>query len=111
VPSGAAVFAQGDPGDRYYVVESGEADVVRDGRVVAEVGPGEGFGEIALLRPTGRMATVVARSDLRLQALASERFLPVVLGYTPSALRAAATVDGILSQYEPGEPTEEPPAS
>jgi hypothetical protein len=34
-----------------------------------------------------------------------------VLGYTPSALRAAATVDGILSQYEPGEPTEEPPAS
>lgn len=109
VPSGATVFAQGDPGDRYYVIESGEVDVVRDGRVVASLGRGEGFGEIALMRPTGRMATVVARSDLRLQAMASDRFLPVVLGYTPSALQASATVDGILAQYGPDEPSEDPP--
>ncbi|WP_430647780.1 MFS transporter [Agromyces sp. GXS1127] len=107
VASGTTVFAQGDPGDRYYVIESGEVDVVHDGRRVAELGPGEGFGEIALLRPTGRMATVVARSDLRLHALASDRFLPVVMGYTPSAAEATATVDGILSQYEPGERAEE----
>lgn len=105
VPSGAAVFRQGDPGDRYYVIVSGEVDVVHDGLVVASLGPGEGFGEIALLRPTGRLATVVARSDLRLQALASERFLPVVLGYTPSALQASATADGILARYEPDEPS------
>lgn len=105
VPSGAAVFRQGDPGDRYYVIESGEVDVVHDGLVVASLGPGEGFGEIALLRPTGRLATVVARSDLRLQALASDRFLPVVLGYTPSALQASATADGILARYEPDEPS------
>jgi MFS family permease len=109
VPSGATVFAQGDPGDRYYVIASGEVDVVHDGHVVASLGPGEGFGEIALLRPTGRMATVVARSDLRLQALASDRFLPVVLGYTPSAVQATATVDGILAQYEPDEPSGDPP--
>ncbi|HEX6955900.1 MAG TPA: MFS transporter [Agromyces sp.] len=103
VPAGATVFAQGDPGDRYYVIESGEVDVVHDGSVVTSLGPGEGFGEIALLRPTGRMATVVARSDLRLQSLSSDRFLPVVLGYTPSAVQAAATVDGILAQYDPDE--------
>lgn len=109
VPSGATVFAQGDPGDRYYVIESGEVDVVRDGRVVASLGPGQGFGEIALMRPTGRMATVVARGDLRLQAMASDRFLPVVLGYTPSALQASATVDGILAQYGPDEPSADPP--
>ncbi|MRX44383.1 MFS transporter [Agromyces kandeliae] len=107
VASGAVVFAQGDVGDRYYVIESGEVDVVHDGRVVADLGPGEGFGEIALLRPTGRMATVVARTDLRLQALTSDRFLPVVLGYTPSAVEATATVDGIMAQYEPGETPEE----
>lgn len=109
VPSGAAVFRQGDPGDRYYVIESGEVDVVHDGLVVASLGPGEGFGEIALLRPTGRLATVIARGDLRLQALASERFLPVVLGYTPSALQASATADGILARYEPDEPSGGPP--
>jgi MFS family permease len=111
VPSGATVFAQGDRGDRYYVIEAGDVDVVRDGRVVASLGPGEGFGEIALLRPTGRLASVVATSELRLQALESDRFLCVVLGYTPSARQASATADGILSQYEPEEPFGESPTS
>ena len=104
------VFNQGDVGDRYYVIESGEADVVGGGRVVATLGPGEGFGEIALLRSSRRTATVVAKSDLQLQALGSDRFLPVVLGYTPSAQQAAAVVDDRLERYEPKEPFEEPPA-
>ena len=111
VPAGTAVFTQGDLGDRYYVIESGEAEVVGDGRLVATLGPGEGFGEIALLRRTRRTATVMATSDLRLQALASDRFLPVVLGYTPSARQAAADVEGLLGRYEPKEPFEEPPSS
>ncbi len=111
VPTGKAVFTQGDIGDRYYVIESGEADVVGDGRVVATLGPGEGFGEIALLRRTRRTATVVARSALELRALRSERFLPVVLGYTPSAQQAAVDIDGQLDRYSPKEPFEEPPAS
>ena len=110
VAADQVVFRQGDVGDRYYVIESGEADVVGDGRVVATLGPGEGFGEIALLRRTRRTATVVARSELRLQALGSDRFLPVVLGYTPSAQQAAAVVDDRLDRYEPKEPFGEPPA-
>src|SRR5918993_3485187 len=109
VPAGTAVFTQGDIGDRYYVIESGEADVVGDGRVVATLGPGEGFGEIALLRRTRRTATVVARSALALRALGSERFLPVVLGYTASAQEAAVVVDGQLDRYSPKEPFEDPP--
>lgn len=110
VAADQVVFNQGDVGDRYYVIESGEADVVGDGRVVATLGPGEGFGEIALLRSSRRTATVVAKSDLQLQALGSDRFLPVVLGYTPSAQQAAAVVDDRLERYEPKEPFEEPPA-
>ena len=110
VPAGTSVFTQGEVGDRYYVIESGEAEVVGDGRLVATLGPGEGFGEIALLRRTRRTASVVAASDLRLHALASDRFLPVVLGYTPSARQAAADVEGLLDRYEPKEPFEEPPA-
>jgi MFS family permease len=109
VPMGAEVFSQGEIGDRYYVIESGEVDVVGDGRVVATLGPGEGFGEIALLRRTRRTATVVARSALELRALRSERFLPVVLGYTASAQEAAVVVDGQLDRYSPKEPFEEPP--
>ena len=110
VAADQVVFNQGDVGDRYYVIESGEADVVGDGRVVATLGPGEGFGEIALLRSSRRTATVVAKSELQLQALGSDRFLPVVLGYTPSAQQAAAVVDDRLERYEPKEPFEEPPA-
>ncbi len=95
------VFSQGDVGDRYYVIESGIVDVVGDGTVVTTLGPGDGFGEIALLRRTPRTATVVARTEARLQTLTSERFLPVVLGFTPSAREASAGVEVMLDRYSP----------
>jgi MFS family permease len=96
VAAGVAVFAQGDLGDHYYVIDEGTAEVVADGTVVATLSRGEGFGEIALLRRTGRRATVRAVSNLRLMALDSEHFLPVVLGYIPSAAAAQAGIDTIL---------------
>ena len=85
--------------------------MVGDGRLVATLGPGEGFGEIALLRRTPRTATVVARGDVRLRALRSDRFLPVVLGYTPSAREAARGVDALLDRYDPRAPVRNPPTS
>lgn len=103
VGRGDAVFGQGDEGSDYFVVESGRAEVVGDGRVVATLGPGEGFGEIALLRRSRRTAAVVARTDLTLRALASERFLPVVLGYTPSTRQAEADMTRLLARFDPGE--------
>ncbi|GAA2031855.1 hypothetical protein GCM10009740_22280 [Terrabacter terrae] len=108
--AGEVVFRQGDVGDRYYVIESGDVEVVGDGRVVATIGPGEGFGEIALLRRTPRTATVVALSDVRLRALLSNRFLPVVLGFTPSAREAALGVEEMLGRFDPGQPPIDPPA-
>ena len=104
VPAGAVVFRQGDVGDRWFVIESGEVEVIGDGRVVATLGAGEGFGEIALLRRSRRTATVVARGDVRLRALHSDRFLPAVLGYTPSARAAASGVDLLLDRFAPRDP-------
>ena len=109
VPAGHVVFQQGDVGDHYYVIESGDAEVVGDGQVVAALGPGVGFGEIALLRRIRRTATVRATSDLRLRALRSDGFLPVVLGYTPSAREAGAVVDSKLERFAPREDPEPPP--
>ena len=103
VASGQTVFSQGDVGNRYYVIESGEVEVVGDGAVVTTLGPGDAFGEIALLRRTPRTATVVARTEARLQTLTSERFLPVVLGYTPSAREASAVVEVRLDRYSPDD--------
>ena len=109
VPAGHVVFKQGDVGDRYYVIESGEAEVVGDGHVVATLGHGEGFGEIALLRRIRRTATVRATSALRLQALRSDHFLAVVLGYTPSAREAGTVVETMLDRYTPHDDPEQPP--
>ena len=109
VPAGRHVFDQGDVGDRYFVIESGEAEVVGDGHVVATLGPGEGFGEIALLRRTRRTATVRAGSDLRLHTLRSDHFLPVVLGFTPSAREAGTVVDTMLGRFAPHDPLDPEP--
>ena len=109
VPAGHVVFHQGDVGDHYFVIESGEAEVIGDGQVVATLGPGLGFGEIALLRRIRRTATVRATSELRLKALRSDHFLPVVLGYTPSAREAGVVVDSMLDRFTPRDNPEEPP--
>ncbi len=106
VPAGDTVFDQGDSGDRYFVIESGEAEVIGDGQLVARLGAGEGFGEIALLRRTRRTATVRAGSELRLHALGSDHFLPVVLGYTPSAQEAGSVVETMLGRYTPSDSVE-----
>ncbi|GAA3212060.1 MFS transporter [Microbacterium terregens] len=111
VPAGQAVVTQGEVGDRYFVIESGEADVVGDGRVVATLGQGDGFGEIALLRRTRRTASVVARTALALHALGSDRFISVVLGYSPSARAAEAGVQDRLDRFAPRESFDEPPTT
>jgi CRP-like cAMP-binding protein len=103
VPAGQAVFRQGDPADRFYVIETGAADVVGDGRLVTTLGPGDGFGEIALLRRVRRTATVRAATDLELQALTCDRFLPVVTGFPPSSREARAEVEEMLDRFSPGE--------
>lgn len=101
VAAGQAVFHQGDVGTHYFVIESGAADVLGDGAVVATLTAGAGFGEIALLRRSRRTATVRATSELRLKALASNHFLPVVLGYTPSAREAGMAVNSMLDRFTP----------
>ena len=106
MPAGHFVFEQGDVGDRYFVIESGEAVVVGDGRDIATLGPGEGFGEIALLRRSRRTAGVRAGAELRLQSLRSDKFLPLVLGFTPSALEAGAVVESALGRFTPRDDIE-----
>ena len=107
VPAGQAVFRQDDPADRFYVIETGAADVIGDGHLVATLGPGEGFGEIALLRRVPRTAMVRAATDLELQALTCDRFLPVDTGLPPSAREAGTSVETMLDRFSPGRPNDD----
>ncbi len=66
VPAGETVMEEGDFGAALFAIEKGTVDVTRDGRHVASLGPGDVFGEIAVLKSGRRIATVVATSPLRL---------------------------------------------
>jgi CRP-like cAMP-binding protein/Zn-dependent protease len=75
---GEAVITQGEPGDAFYVIGSGRADVVRDGDVVASLGAGDYFGEVALLTDEPRNATIVAHTPSRVFRLDREGFGEVI---------------------------------
>jgi glucose-6-phosphate 1-dehydrogenase len=69
VPAGEAVVTQGEPGAEMFVICRGEVEVERDGRVVATLGEGGFFGEIALVESVRRTATVRAKSPCDLFVL------------------------------------------
>ena len=90
--AGAVVFSQGDAGDRFYVVAEGEVEVTIDGEFVRMLGPGEFFGEIALLRDVPRTASVAARTDVEAFSLDRDEFISAVTGHAQSAEAANAVV-------------------
>ncbi len=71
---GRAVFGQGDRGETFYIIESGHADVLRDGRMVDTLGRGECFGEIALLRNSKHTKTAQAIEDSEIMVLPKQSF-------------------------------------
>jgi len=81
VTAGDAIIRQGEAGDRFYVVDSGEFAVfIDDQEIPRRLVSGDGFGEIALLRAVPRTATVTALSDGRLLAVGAADFLAAVTG-------------------------------
>ena len=84
VAAGEVVIRQGEPADRFYLIESGTFTVSRaehDGAapaILRRLGPDEAFGEIGLLERSPRTATVTAESDGVLLALDGDAFLELV---------------------------------
>lgn len=89
---GETIIRKGDFGDRYLVIESGTVEIVDDGAVLAVLGAGDGFGELALLDDAPRNATAFARSPVRVRSLRREDFLAAVRshGQVHEAVHAAA---------------------
>jgi len=75
--------------------------VMGDGRLLATVGPGDAFGEIAVLRDVPRTATVRATTDLDLFTLARDDFLTALGRHQPSSDAAFATVARHMANYRP----------
>lgn len=99
--AGALVFAQGDQGDDFYVIERGQAEVIGDGQTIRTLGSGEGFGEIALLRGCRRTTSVRAATTLLLGKINQRHFVTAVAGYSSSTNLADEVVNEHLIRFSP----------
>ena len=77
-PAGSQLTTEGETGVGFYVIAEGRASVSVRGVEVARLGPGDHFGEIALVAETPRMATVQATSDLRCYRMVSWEFRKLI---------------------------------
>jgi hypothetical protein len=90
--AGDEIVREGEPGDRFYVVAGGELEVSVERSPVRTLRRGDWFGEIALLHSVPRTATVTARAEARLYALARAPFLAVVAAHPGTAVEAERVV-------------------
>jgi CRP-like cAMP-binding protein len=73
-PAGTHLVDEGKFAHEFFVIEDGEAEVVHDGKTVATLGPGDFFGEIALLAAERRNASVIAKTPMKLVVIFGPNF-------------------------------------
>jgi CRP-like cAMP-binding protein len=78
LPAGKELTHQGETGNEFVVVLEGEVDILVDGNVVATRGPGDYFGEIALLSDRPRTATVVSKTPVSVEVIGRREFKGLV---------------------------------
>jgi MFS family permease len=97
VAAGGVVVSRGEVGNHFYAIGAGKAVVELDDGTTRELGPGDFFGEIALLRDVPRTATVRALEPLHLFAVERDEFLIAVTGDAPTL----ATAENIVTTRLP----------
>lgn len=96
------VIRSGEPGDRFYIVRTGQFVIERDGTQVGTARPGDYFGEVALVQGVPRTATVRAQTASTLYALGRDAFVAAITGHPA----AAAEAYRIAAERGPGRQTE-----
>lgn len=92
LPDGQVLTRQGEPGREFFVVIDGAVEVRRNGRKVATIGPGDFFGELALVSDRPRTATVTATEPVRLLVIRDSHFRSVLLRTPQIAIKVLAAV-------------------
>jgi CRP-like cAMP-binding protein len=104
VPAGRVLMRQGEPGREAFVIVDGRAKATIRGKGSAKLGPGECFGEMALLHSAPRSATVTAESDMRLLVLGSRQFSELLERAPAVGRRVLAAVADRLREAERAQP-------
>ena len=103
VPSGHIVFREGDDGSEMYIIESGAVDILRaarGGEPLATLGPGDFFGEMAILEDQPRFASAIARAPTKLLRIDRAAFPGVIAGNVEIAIRIMRKLAGRLRRAE-----------
>ena len=100
VEEGKVLVREGDFSYEFMAIEDGQAEVTRSGEHVADLGPGDFFGEMGLLEKTLRNATVTAKTPMRLVTLTGwdlrrvERTAPEAIERVRSTLEERRSASG-----------------
>jgi hypothetical protein len=84
--AGETIMREGEPGDRFVVIASGEIEVTAEGRAIQRLGRGAGLGEISLLRRSPRTASVTALTPVEAFAIPGSCFVAAVSGPAAAAV-------------------------
>jgi CRP-like cAMP-binding protein len=93
VSPGQHLTTEGASGYFFFVIETGTADVSRDGTVVATLGPGDYFGETSILTAARRNATITSTSDMRLAVMFGADFAKLMADSPETAARVRAVME------------------
>ena len=104
IAKGTVLMRQGDLGQECFVIEKGKAKASVRGKKSRMMGPGECFGEMALLHSAPRSATVTAETDLNLIVLGSREFWTLLEDVPRVALKVLAAVGERLRETEGAQP-------
>jgi cAMP-dependent protein kinase regulator len=98
-PAGSTIIKEGDPGESFFIIESGDAEVFKDGidGPVNKYKKGDYFGELALLNDAPRAASVVATTEVKLATLGKDGFQ-----------RLLGPVESIMRRNDPSKKEDDP---
>jgi len=97
VRAGYVLMREGRPGREFFVLVEGKVEVTRNGRKLSELGPGDWFGEIALLTKVPRTASVVATSAVRALVVTDRAFRQLVETMPSIAIKVLASLGDRLA--------------
>jgi CRP-like cAMP-binding protein len=97
---GETITKEGETGLGFFVIQDGNATVSRNGEIVRNLGPGDFFGEIALIDKGPRSATVIATTDLLCRGMTAWEFKPFVEEHPEVAWALLQTLVGRLRAAE-----------